>query len=154
MKVHAKRLRRVSLLGSDLELALGFEPSTVVVVSRVVGSGVVTSLVFVVVVIIGTSVVVDVVDKFGSGAGVVLSSSLLNSALIAAKIWRNPNGYKSLVWFIFYALPKVHVETTNEKTHTIKNEDSLLFPIHAKINDQIKFTRRIKIKIETKSSIN
>lgn len=86
MKVHAKRLRRVSLLGSDLELALGFEPSTVVVVSRVVGSGVVTSLVFVVVVIIGTSVVVDVVDKFGSGAGVVLSSSLLNSALIAAKI--------------------------------------------------------------------
>lgn len=88
MKVHAKRLRRVSLLGSDLELALGFEPSTVVVVSRVVGSGVVTSLVFVVVVIIGTSVVVDVVDKFGSGAGVVLSSSLLNSALIAAKIRR------------------------------------------------------------------
>lgn len=152
MKVHAKRLRRVSLLGSDLELALGFEPSTVVVVSRVVGSGVVTSLVFVVVVIIGTSVVVDVVDE--SGAGVVLSSSLLNSALIAAKIWRNPNGYKSLVWFIFYALPKVHVETTKEKTHTIKNEDSLLFPIHAKINDQIKFTRRIKIKIETKSSIN
>lgn len=91
MKVHAKRLRRVSLLGSDLELALGFEPSTVVVVSGVVGSrvvGVVTSLVFVVVVIIGTSVVVDVVDEFGSGAGVVLSSSLLNSALIAAKIRR------------------------------------------------------------------